>query len=256
MESAMVEEDQIQVEGLGQKLLSEMLKTPAVKEAILVNIRDMKADNAAGLVKTLLWTDAGFFLSMIGVLPTLVNYCVEFVLELGRQFGSMPAPLLKDFVNQVTGGLELERMAELPEVYGPFLNRMIREDPQAVEALLKAAAITANSAVKVSGNSLEMITEHLEQGRARSDRKALDREALAGLINSALRLINHTLNEGSYQWGELLASVDREEAKQVGRRILGLIPATAKGLMKVLWGGIMRGMKKKLSRLPGPDQKR
>ena len=257
METVMEKEDQIQVEGLGQKILGEMLKTPAVKEAILVNIRDIKADDAAGFVKTLLWTDAGFFLSLIGVLPAVVNYGVEFVLELGRQFGSMPVPLLKDFINQVTAGLDLERMAELPEVYGPFLNRMIWEDPQAVEGLLQAVATIANATVRVSGNSLDKIADHLEQQGADAQEKTpLDREALGSLINSALRLFNRVLDVDSFKWEGFFASVDREEAKRVGRKIVQLVPVTMKAMAKWLTGGLFGRVKKAFSHKPSPDQKR
>ncbi len=105
-------ERQETVPGLGERLLREILDTPALKEVILLQMKDIRPEAASGLVKTLLWGDPGISMSLFGTLPQAANWLLEFLLELGRQLNGLPEPLLKDILGRIGAGIDRERARE------------------------------------------------------------------------------------------------------------------------------------------------
>lgn len=41
--------------GLTERILKEVLATPAMKDLIVLSLKDIKAETASGLIQTLLW---------------------------------------------------------------------------------------------------------------------------------------------------------------------------------------------------------
>lgn len=167
--------------GLSERILREVIATPAFKELMILQMKDIKAETAPGLVKTLLWGDPGISMSLFGALPDAVNWLVEFLLELGRQLNSLPEPLLKDILGQIGTGIESERLKEFPEVYGRLVRRiLVGEDVSPEE--VRAAVFTA---LNTGLAGLDSLTVKLEANRADIARtlsegaKSLDTAALA-----------------------------------------------------------------------------
>ncbi len=147
--------------GLHERILREIIATPALKELIILQMKDIKAETAPGLVKTLLWGDPGISMSLFGALPDAVNWLLELLLELGRQLNGLPEPLLKDILGQVGGGIDQERLKQFPAVYGQLARRLlIGEDKTPEEA--RAAIITALNAALTG---LDRLTVKLEDDR-------------------------------------------------------------------------------------------
>ncbi|MGC9336261.1 MAG: hypothetical protein ACP5JJ_19130, partial [Anaerolineae bacterium] len=113
-------EDNSFTPGLTERLVKEIIDTPALKEIILLQMKDIRPEAAPGVVKTLLWGDPGVSLSAFGAAPDAVNWLLELLLEVGRQLNGLPEPLLKDILGRVGSGVERERLEELPRVYGEF----------------------------------------------------------------------------------------------------------------------------------------
>ena len=166
--------------GLSERILKEVIATPALKELILLQMKDIKAETAPGLVKTLLWGDPGISMSLFGALPDAVNWLLELLLELGRQLNGLPEPLLKDILGQVGLGIDGERLQQLPEVYGQLARRLIVGEGKTPEETRASAIAALNSALA----GLDRLTAKLEENRAdiaRSlgrDIRALDTAAL------------------------------------------------------------------------------
>lgn len=167
--------------GLGERVLREIIATPALKEIILLQMKDIKADAAPGLVKTLLWGDPGISMSIFGALPDAVNWLLELLLELGRQLNGLPEPLLKDILGQVGGGIDDERLRQLPEVFGQLARRLLIGDGASPEDVRSAAVKAANAAI----GRLDEVTAELDARREEMGKglaaiwKELDKEALA-----------------------------------------------------------------------------
>jgi len=110
--------------GAGARVIREIMRTPAFLEIVKTNMGGWDPEGARLAVRTLLWEDPEFALSLAGIAPELVNYLVEAVLELGRQMNTFPAPLLDAFVDQLTEAVDIDSARQVPEVYGPLLEKV------------------------------------------------------------------------------------------------------------------------------------
>jgi hypothetical protein len=176
--------------GLSERILREVIATPALKELILLQMKDIKAETAPGVVKTLLWGDPGISMSLFGALPDAVNWLLELLLELGRQLNGLPEPLLKDILGQVGGGIDRERLKLFPEVYGQLVKRLVVGEGKTPEEARAAAIAALNTALA----GLDRLTMKLDENRAdiaRSlarDIRAIDTAALGRSLRRALLL--------------------------------------------------------------------
>jgi hypothetical protein len=173
--------------GLSERIAREIMATPALKELILLQMKDIKAETAPGLVRTLLWGDPGISMSLFGALPDAINWMLELLLELGRQLNGLPEPLLKDILGQVGMGIDGERLKLLPEVYRQLVKRIVVGEGKTPEETRAAVIAALNTALA----SLERLTAKLDDNRAdiaRSlarDFKALDTAALGKSLRRA-----------------------------------------------------------------------
>jgi len=166
--------------GLSERILKEVMATPALKELVILQMKDIKPDTAPGVVKMLLWGDPGISMSLFGALPEAVNWLLELLLELGRQLNGLPEPLLKDILGQVGGGIDGERLKQFPEIYGQLIRRILIGEGKTPEETRAAVTSALNAALA----GLDALTVKLEDNRADIARslsegaKALDTAAL------------------------------------------------------------------------------
>lgn len=116
--------------GLTENLLREVLRTPPLKELILLQMKGIDPDNASGLVRAMMWEDPDVSLSLFGSVSDMVNWLLEFLLELGRQIGDLPEPLLEEILGIIGGEIDRERLREIREVYARLiLHLALGENP-------------------------------------------------------------------------------------------------------------------------------
>jgi hypothetical protein len=89
-----------------ERILRELMHTPKFKESLIILLSNIDPPAARGLVRTLFWEDPGVLLSFFGALPDLINVGGEAMAEMVVQMGSLPAPLLQDFLNKVVSGID------------------------------------------------------------------------------------------------------------------------------------------------------
>ena len=111
--------------GLSENLLREVLRTPPLKELILLQMKGIDPDNASGLVKAMMWEDPDVSMSLFGSLPDMVNWLLEFLLELGRQLGDLPEPFLGEILKVLGEDVNRERLKEIPVIYARLILRLI-----------------------------------------------------------------------------------------------------------------------------------
>jgi len=148
--------------GLSERILKEVMATPALKELVILQMKDIKPDTAPGVVKMLLWGDPGISMSLFGALPEAVNWLLELLLELGRQLNGLPEPLLKDILGQVGGGIDGERLKQFPEIYGQLIRRILIGEGKTPEETRAAVTSALNAALA----GLDALTVKLEDNRA------------------------------------------------------------------------------------------
>lgn len=237
--------------GMGQRVLRELLQTPAFKEAVLIAIEDINADDAAELVKTFLWEDAAFGMSVMAAAPGLINYVVEMILELGRQFAALPDPLLKDLILQIFKGIETERLERLPEVYGSFLDEAVWNDPIVVDGLLKALGAAGSSSMHFSGQTIDRIASHV-QTCGNGHGAYLDRDAVGSMINSSLRLFNQGMDRNPDVLKDLVCRVDRDEFKRAATTVFNMILDSIVPIARLIAGTLINRLKRIFSHIKKP----
>lgn len=111
--------------GLSENLLREVLRTPPLKELILLQMKGIDPDNASGLVRTMMWEDPDVSMSLFGSLPDMVNWLLEFLLELGRQLDDLPEPFLGEILKVLGEDVNRERLQEIPVIYARLIQRLV-----------------------------------------------------------------------------------------------------------------------------------
>jgi hypothetical protein len=105
----MATETVVQTDGLIDalaRILRQLIRTPKFKEAAIVLLNSIDPPAARELVRVLFWEDTGLFLSIVGAVPSLINTGIELVAEMAAQMNSMPAPLLREFVDRLVAGID------------------------------------------------------------------------------------------------------------------------------------------------------
>lgn len=149
------------IPGLSQRVMREIIETPALKEVLLLQMKGIKPEAADGLVETLLWGDPGISMSFFGAVPDIANWLLEFLLELGRQFNGIPEPLLKEILGRIAAGVDRERLGQFPAVYGQLARRLLVGEGKTPEEVRAAVAGALNSALA----GMDRLTLKLEENR-------------------------------------------------------------------------------------------
>jgi hypothetical protein len=198
------------VQGLSERLMREVIATPALKEIVLMRMKDIKPETAPGVVRTLLWGDPGISMSLFGALPDAVNWLLELLLELGRQLNGLPEPLLKDILGQVGGGIDPERLKQFPAVYGQLARRLLIGEGKTPEEARDAVITALNTAL----SGLDNLTVKLEDNRA---------DIARSLALGVKELDTATLARSLRRVGQLVLAVARQPKEKKG----GKTPKTA-----------------------------
>lgn len=103
--------------GAGARVIREILRTPVFLEIVRTGMAVREPESARAAARILLGEDPALTLSLAGGVPGMVNYLVEFLLELGKEMNNYPAPLLKSFSGKLYSDIDMDRVRELPVVY-------------------------------------------------------------------------------------------------------------------------------------------
>jgi len=176
--------------GLAERVLREVLSTPALKELVMLQLRDIKPENASGIARTLIWGDPALSMSLVSALPGALNWAAEFLLELARQLDSLPEPLLADLAGVAGSGLDLERLRRLRDTCLSLAGKLLAGQGGPEERARRLAA-----AINRSATSLDRLASLLEERRADLSayasvlRKEVDWKRLAGSARHLLSIL-------------------------------------------------------------------
>lgn len=141
-EPAMNEQVQQQkgpIDGAG-RVLRELLRTPNFKKSVRLLITDLDPENAAVLVRILMWEDPEFFLGLLGATPSVLNAAVEGTREVALQLSAFPVPLLAGFLAGITEDLDAEAAGEALGLVVSLLSRVNAANDQSLGEAAAGAA--------------------------------------------------------------------------------------------------------------------
>jgi hypothetical protein len=234
--------------GLSERVLYEILRTPALKEMLLLLMKDINADTAPGLVKTALWADAGISMSLFGAFPDMMNWLLELLLEIGRQLNGLPEPLLKDILGKVGSGIDQERLKQFPEVYSQLAKRLLIGDDGTAEDAQALATQALNAAL----TGADRLTARLDDNREEIARvfasglDELDFVCLGKILNSFLGLGNAVRRSRRVPFTSRLGSIlSQVEAGELFSMLGGLLKNFVAAVWTLLTWGLrsIRGTK-------------
>lgn len=88
------------------RVLRELLRTPRFKASVGVLLRELDPENAGLLVRTLMWEDTGFTLSLLGAAPSLANALFFAADEFIGQASNFSPGMLAGFASGMIGQLD------------------------------------------------------------------------------------------------------------------------------------------------------
>ncbi len=135
-----MEETVLEKQGVGERLLHELLKSPKFKAELRMLSGSIDPASAAGLVRALLWDDVETFMGITSAAPAMVNYLVQVARELVAQLNSFPPAILIAFLSQLVEGIDFQAMEETVKEFRLLLEKL----SPVVEGLKEASSGVAD----------------------------------------------------------------------------------------------------------------
>ncbi len=93
------------------RITRELIKKPVFKNTIRSVLNSIDEENAPEMVRTLIWQDPEFVLSLVGALPSLINVIIKALDEIAIQIEKFPPALIQDFARAIVDDIDKETMA-------------------------------------------------------------------------------------------------------------------------------------------------
>ena len=119
-----MEEMVMEKQGVSERLLKELLKSPKFKAELKLLTGNIDPAAAGGLIRTLLWDDVETFLGTTSALPSMINYAVQAMREMVVQLNGFPPPILIAFLTQVVKEVDFKAMEETVGEFRLLLERL------------------------------------------------------------------------------------------------------------------------------------
>lgn len=99
-------------EGLA-RILTELLKSPSFKKKADIVLENLDPENAALLVRAIMWEDTELFLSIVGSTPDLINSAIYGLRELVSGLRSFTPDVLAGFLSTGMREIDFDALGEL-----------------------------------------------------------------------------------------------------------------------------------------------
>jgi len=125
---------------LGARVAGSLLSSPRFKGRLQKMMSAVDPQGSRELVKSLLWTDPEVSLSLVGVLPDLLNAGAGILAELSRQVGSLPVDMTREVAADMWARVDA---ADLGEALDELVERHLGMGPEEARFNLALALLTA-----------------------------------------------------------------------------------------------------------------
>lgn len=176
-------------------VIREILRTPAFKDLIMLELTGPSSGSARKLLRTLLWEDSALFFSLLGALPRNFNFTVEFLDELGKQLNQIPPEMLRQYLSQMGADVDKGSLQALVQTFTTLVEKLIAENIRFRQHLRGEAFEAINSFMTTSANAINRLGEKEVFSEDVGNGKGIDPEALGVLINSLAGWIARTASK-------------------------------------------------------------
>lgn len=155
---------------LGDRVARRLLDSPRFRRDVEIVRDHVDPDEAPGLVRTLIWTDPGLTLSLVGAAPRVINTLIEALRETVVQVEGLPAPAVREFLDET---LPRVRARALGETAGRALLLAARVDHRG--ALWREFGRGFADALRGSGGEARAhVVAHLDRAAAHLEQAVQD----------------------------------------------------------------------------------
>lgn len=140
-------------------ILKQILKTPAYKDILRVNLNEMSPNSGSSLVKTLVREDPEVFLSLISSLPTCINALTGAAGEIAVQLRNMyPPETLKSYLISLVEDIDREALSECSSAWTKLVSSLWEAS---LDVRLQAKNTILTSGPKVVAGGLNTVARSL-----------------------------------------------------------------------------------------------
>lgn len=229
-------------------VIREILRTPAFKDLIMLELTGSSSASARELLRTLLWEDPALFFSLLDALPRHFNFTVEFLDELGKQLNRIPSEILWQYLSQMGADVDKDSLQNLAQTFTALTEKLIVENTQVKQHLRGEAFGAINSFMATSANAINRLGDKEAFGEDAGNDKGVDPEVLGILINSLAGWITRTVSKKP----DFFRTVASKTDPKTMRGAFGVLfnAFLDMGILKVSWifGSLFSRIKEKITK--------
>ena len=159
--------------GLKTRVLRELIRTPAFRELVKLNLAESEPERARELVRTILWEDPNLSLSAAAVSPDKINGLIVALHELGMQLSNLTPELVDAFFAELGERFDRESLRQTSQVWAPHILRLM---PDFLRAKMNAAQALAHVLDDLPAEQRIALRKSVASG--------IDGAAIAGAMNA------------------------------------------------------------------------
>lgn len=229
-------------------VVREILRTPAFKDLIMLELAGPSSAGARELLRALLWEDSALFFSLLSSLPRHFNFTVEFLDELGKQLNQIPPEMLRQYLSQMGANLDKGSLQAMVHTFTALAEKLIAENTQVKQHLRGEAFGAINSFMATSANAINRLGEKEAFGEDAGNGKGIDPEALGALINSLAGWIARTASKNPDFFRTVASRTDPKTMREAFDMFFNA--CLDMGILRVSWifGSLFSRIKEKITK--------
>ncbi len=148
-------------EGVGARVLREILRTPAFNEIIKLHLSAPRPHAAADLVRVALAEDANLSLSAVATCPQRINNFVGALLAATKELERISPEMFAEFTTGLVEEIDREQLRTLPAALGPLLTRW-RPNPEWCAEAINQTVAKVDDSITRDGQWWHELAERLD----------------------------------------------------------------------------------------------
>jgi hypothetical protein len=112
-------------------VIREILSTPFIKDIIRESLKGKEANAVRPVVKTFIWEDPEFILSLFTMIPYMLNLFTTMLDQTGREFNEKFSPgLISDYMGSIIHNIDKETIRACASTYALLIKKIWEGSPE------------------------------------------------------------------------------------------------------------------------------
>ncbi len=112
-------------------VIKEILSTPFIKDIIRESLKGKESDAVRSVVKTFIWQDSEFILSLLSTVPHTLNLFTTVLDQTGKEFNEKFSPgLIRDYMGSIMHDIDKEEIRACASTYALLIKKIWEVSPE------------------------------------------------------------------------------------------------------------------------------